>query len=248
VVDLIATGRLRLRSAPQRLLVGGAPVLAPLLRRARAALPDTEILAVYGMTEILPVAVTSCDEKIAYAGVGDLVGRPLPGVTARLGPDGELLLRGAHLCRGYLGEPPLTEHATGDLARVDDDGRIVLIGRSKDMIIRGRTNIYPGLYEPTIATLPGVGTATLLGLGDEIGDERVVLVLTPTDALDAGPGPRVLNGHPLAAQVRSALPPLIDASALPDEIVVVSYLPRRGRANKPDRAALLTLLAGRLGP
>jgi acyl-CoA synthetase (AMP-forming)/AMP-acid ligase II len=247
VVDLLAADRLRLSSPPGHLLVGGAPVLAPLLRRARAALPGTEILAIYGMTEILPVAVIPAEEKIAYAGEGDPVGRPLPGINVRLGPDGELHLRGPHLCHGYLGEPPLTEHATGDLVRIDNDGRIVLLGRSKDMIIRGRTNIYPGLYEPTIATLPGVDTATLLGISDEIGDERVVLVLTPTDARDAGAS-EVLDRHPLAASVRMALPQLIDTSAMPDEVVVVSHLPRRGRANKPDRAALLTLLTGRPAP
>jgi acyl-CoA synthetase (AMP-forming)/AMP-acid ligase II len=244
VLDLLAAGRLRLPSSPRHLLVGGAPVLAPLLRRARTTLPNTRIHALYGMTEILPVALISAEEKLAYSGEGDLVGRPLPGVAARIGAEGALMLRGAHLCRGYLGEPPLVEHITGDLARIDDAGRIILVGRSTDMIIRGRTNIYPGLYEPTIAGLPGVGTATLLGVSDEIGDERVVLVLTPADARDDAGVPRVLDAHPLATQVRAALPDLIDASAIPDEVVVVSHLPRQGRGRKPDRSALRALLAG----
>jgi len=239
VLDLVAAGRVAVPPTLRQLLVGGAPVLPSLLGRAREALPGTEILAVYGMTEILPVAVATADEKLAHDGGGDLAGRPLPGVDARLSDDGELLLRGPHLCRGYLGEPPLTEHATGDLARFDDQGRIVLYGRKKEMIIRGRTNIYPGLYEPAITRLPGVRTATLVGVSDAIGDERVVLVLTP-EAAEAG-DPRWLPGHPLAEHVRAALPTLVDAAALPDHVLVLSELPISGRTGKPDRDAVQDL-------
>src|SRR5439155_17092814 len=120
----------------------------PLLRRATNLLPGKEILSVYGMTEILPVAVTTAADKLAYQGDGDPVGLPLPGISVRVDQGGELHVTGPNLCRGYLGGEPLTEHATGDLARLDD-GRIVLVGRKKDMVIRGRANIYPGLYEPT---------------------------------------------------------------------------------------------------
>ncbi|MEV8515117.1 class I adenylate-forming enzyme family protein [Dactylosporangium sp. NPDC051484] len=242
VVDLVGTGRLGVPQTLRHLLVGGAPVLAPLLTRARNALPHTEIRAVYGMTEILPVSVATAEEKLTHDGPGDPVGGPLPGVRARLGPDGELYLSGEHLCHGYLGEPPLTEHATGDLARLDDQGRIILVGRKKDMLIRGRTNIYPGLYEPTLARLPGVADVALIGVPDEIGDDRVVLVVAP--AADSDGVPRVLPGHPLAERVREALPALIDAAALPDEVLVVSRLPVSGRTGKPDRAALRNLVRG----
>ncbi len=216
----------------RQVLLGSAPVLPPLLKRARQALPDVEFLAVYGMTEILPVAIATADEKLAHG--GDLLGRPLPGVTARIAEDGELLVSGANMCRGYLGEPPMTEHATGDLVRLDGD-RLVLVGRKKDMIIRGKTNVYPGLYEPAIADLPGVASAVLVGIPDEIGDERIVLALAPLP--DAGPD--------LPDRVRAALPALIDASALPDEVVVVPRLPVSGRTRKVDRAALRAQLAGR---
>jgi long-subunit acyl-CoA synthetase (AMP-forming) len=49
----------------------------------------------------------------------------------RLGDDGELVVRAPHLCTGYLGEPPLAELRTGDLARLDADGRLVLLGRAR---------------------------------------------------------------------------------------------------------------------
>jgi acyl-CoA synthetase (AMP-forming)/AMP-acid ligase II len=219
------------------LMVGAAPVTPALLHRARKALPDTEILAMYGMTEIPPVAIATAEEKIAGAELGDLVGAPLPGIRARIAEDGELMVSGPNLCRGYLGQEPMAEHHTGDLATLVD-GRIVLAGRKKDMIIRGAVNVYPGLYEPVIATLPGVASAAMIGIPDELGDERIVL------AVSAGTSepPRVLKGHPLAGRVRAALPDLIDAAALPDDVVVVTAIPTAGRSRKPDRAALRVLI------
>ncbi|GIG58760.1 fatty-acyl-CoA synthase [Longispora fulva] len=233
----------------RHLLVGGAPVLPPLLRRARAALGGTEILAVYGMTEILPIAIATAEEKLAHTGPGDLIGEPLPGVLVTIAPDGELSVSGPNLCRGYLGEAPLDSHATGDLAAIDD-GRLVLLGRKKDMIIRRKTNVYPGLYEPAISTLPGVREAALVGVPDEIGDERIVLAVVPDLVREpghdgrpgrtGGPG----DGHELVAELRARLPHVIDASALPDEIVPVAAIPTVGRTRKPDREALRRLVTG----
>jgi acyl-CoA synthetase (AMP-forming)/AMP-acid ligase II len=229
LLDAAQRGEVALPTSLRQVLLGAAPVLPPLLRRARAALPGVEFLAVYGMTEILPIAVTSAEDKLAHQGDGDLLGEPLPGVRARVADDGELLVSGPNMCRGYLGQPPLAEHATGDLARIED-GSIVLIGRKKDMILRGKTNVYPGLYEPSIAALPGVEGAAMVGVPDEIGDERIVLV--------------VAGRHPgLAESVRAELPRLIDAAALPDEVVVVEKLPVSGRTRKLDRNALRAMVA-----
>ncbi|HXV93448.1 MAG TPA: class I adenylate-forming enzyme family protein, partial [Pseudonocardia sp.] len=147
VLDLMDRGEAPRPASLRQVLLGAAPVLPPLLRRATAALPGVEILAVYGMTEILPVAVATAEEKLAFdtgPGAGDLVGAPLPGVRVHVSDDGELHVAGPNLARCHLGAPPMTQHATGDLARLDS-GRIVLVGRTKDMIIRGSTNIYPGL-------------------------------------------------------------------------------------------------------
>lgn len=233
VLDAIADGRVPVPTGLRSVLLGGAPVGTDLLRRARTLLADTEILSVYGMTEIVPVAVASADDKLRYEGPGDLAGATLPGVRARLGPDGELMVAGPNLCRGYLGSAPMVEHATGDLARLDGD-RIILIGRKKDMIIRGRVNIYPGLYEPTIARLDGVAQAVLVGLPGASGDERVVLAVVPADS-ETPP-------EALAGRVRSELPRLVDAGALPDEVVVVQAIPVVGRSSKPDRVALRQIL------
>ncbi|NEB07176.1 acyl--CoA ligase, partial [Streptomyces sp. SID13726] len=100
---------------------------------------------------------------------------------------GELVLSGPSLMAGYLHHlaapargrgARVAEHRTGDLARLDDGGRIVPVGRTRDMIIRGTTNIYPGLFEPRVAALDGVGEAVLVGVPQVDGDERVALVVT----------------------------------------------------------------------
>ena len=167
------------------------------------------------------------------AGFGDLLGAPVRGVRARIADDGELLLSGPNLCRGYLGARPLTEIATGDLARWDG-AELVLTGRKKDMMIRGKTNIYPGLYEPVITAIDGVREAIMVGLPDEIGDERIVLAVVT----EPGSGDVV-------ALLRERLPKVIDTTAVPDDIVVVDRIPVSGRTNKPDRAAVRELV-GRL--
>ncbi|MEV6100565.1 class I adenylate-forming enzyme family protein [Nocardia sp. NPDC051981] len=235
VLNAVEAGRLVAPVHLEEISLGGAPVTTALLRRARAALPDTELLAVYGMTEILPVAITSGADKLAFEGSGDPLGLPVEGVDARLADDGELILSGPNLCHGYLGGPPLKEIATGDLARFEG-GTLVLMGRKKDMMIRGKTNIYPGLYEPAIAGVEGVRQAIMVGIPDEIGDERIVLAVVPDpDASD------------IEDRLRRELPSLIDVSALPDDIVLVAEIPVGGRTSKPDRAALRARLAQRLG-
>ncbi|GAA1661878.1 class I adenylate-forming enzyme family protein [Catellatospora bangladeshensis] len=221
----------------RHVLLGSAPAPAPLLRRAVAAAPRAEVLSVYAMTEILPVAIATAAEKLAHTASGapgDLVGAPLPGVAVRLGDDGELLLAGPNRCSGYLGDPPLDWLPTGDLARLDEQGRIVLSGRKKDMLIRGSFNLYPGLYEPAVTALPGVAEAAFLGLPDPVhGDERVVLAVVPDPSADAAS---------LPARLRRDLPDVIDHAALPDEIVLLPALPRTGRARKLDRTALRVAL------
>jgi acyl-CoA synthetase (AMP-forming)/AMP-acid ligase II len=254
---------------PAVLAVGAAPVSVALLERGRRILPGTRWLAVYGATEILPAAVTEADEKIVAAASGDLVGRPLDGIGVRIdtavvdldddsvGPPatsdagpavGELVLTGPSLMAGYLsdldaGKPAATEHRTGDLAYQDADGRIVLVGRNRDMIIRGTVNIYPGLFEPRLRDLPGVADAVMVGVPVPDGDERVVLVVT------AEGGPRgagalwVRAGTDLARAVADRAGQVLDHGALPDLVVEASHVPVAGRSRKPDRRALVDLVS-----
>jgi acyl-CoA synthetase (AMP-forming)/AMP-acid ligase II len=207
-------------------IVGGAPVLRPLLERLRTARPDTSIRAIYGMTEVLPVAIADGAEKLARTEPGDYVGRLAPHVTVRI-DDGEVVVSGDGVALRYLGEPDLTEVRSGDLGRLDGD-HLTLLGRSKEMFIRGTTNVYPALYEPVIAGLPGVDEAALIGVPDEIGDDRIVLAYA---------------GSASEESIRAALRGLIDSAVLPDRIVKLPELPHSGRNRKLDRATLAGLLA-----
>ncbi|GGL00804.1 hypothetical protein Sme01_40780 [Sphaerisporangium melleum] len=220
----------RLPDTLRHLLLGTAPSPPAVLRRARAAAPRADIRSVYAMTEALPIAIATAEEKLACP-EGDLLGTPLPGVAARIADDGELHVSGPQLARGYLGEPPLREVATGDLARLDEHGRLVLLGRKKDMILRDGVNIYPGLYEPALAALPGVAEAAIVGVTDPAtGDEEVVLAVRPDDGFDP-------------AALRRAVPGLVDAGALPDRVAVLDAFPRTGRTDKLDRARLRAAVA-----
>ncbi|WP_207204547.1 class I adenylate-forming enzyme family protein [Sanguibacter massiliensis] len=153
---------------------------------------------------------------------------------------GELVVSGPALMLGLLGADgvvaPVAEHRTGDLARLEAAGSVVLLGRTRDMIIRGTVNIYPGLFEPRLAALKGVGEAVLVGLPQEDGDERVALVLVPADAAERPP--RLTCDHPLAEEVRPRLAEVLDHGALPDVVLVAPEVPVAGRSRKPDRQAL----------
>jgi acyl-coenzyme A synthetase/AMP-(fatty) acid ligase len=96
--------------------------------------------------------------------------------------------------------------------------------------------VYPGLYEPVIAGIPGVREAVMTGVPDAIGDDRIVVLVVPRTP-PASPDP----GHPIAVSVASVLPELIDSGVLPDLVVAVPELPRKGRTQKLDRAAAAAL-------
>ncbi|MEV0953415.1 class I adenylate-forming enzyme family protein [Promicromonospora sp. NPDC050249] len=175
-------------------------------------------------------------------------------VADSAGPDderevGELVLTGPSLMAGYLsdldaGGARAVEHRTGDLAYQDAEGRIVLVGRNRDMIIRGTVNIYPGLFEPRLRELPGVADAVLVGVPVPDGDERVVLVVTAEGSIrDADASPVVRAGTELARTVADQVAQVLDHGALPDLVVEATHVPVAGRSRKPDRRALVNLVS-----
>ncbi|MFD9408857.1 class I adenylate-forming enzyme family protein [Streptomyces sp. NPDC059989] len=216
-----------------RVWTGSAPASAELLERVRGA-GAAQAWGVYALTELFPAAAVEAREKAAFEGPGDLVGAPLPGVVAKPDADGQLLLAGAAARDRYLGEEPDAWVRTGDRARLDGTGRIVLEGRVKDMVLRRAENIYPGLYEPALQ-VPGVELAVLVGVPAGDGDERLVAVVQPQ------------RGAAEAA-LRTALSGPLDrmGTARPDALVF-ARIPLSGRSRKPDRAATAALAAQRLG-
>ncbi|MEU9375847.1 class I adenylate-forming enzyme family protein [Streptomyces sp. NPDC048255] len=217
-----------------RVWTGSAPASAALLERVREAGAD-QAWGVYALTELFPAAAVEAREKAAFEGPGDLVGAPLPGVVAKPGADGELLLAGEAARHRYLGEEPDPWVRTGDRARLDPAGRIVLEGRCKDMVLRRAENIYPGLYEPALH-VPGVELALLVGVPAGEGDERLVAVVQPDRGVDE-------------PALRSALSgPLHRMGAARPDALLFARIPLTGRSRKPDRAATSALAAQRLGP
>jgi acyl-CoA synthetase (AMP-forming)/AMP-acid ligase II len=218
-------------------ILASAPIPRGFLLRYRDALPTKlRVYSAYAMTEMLPVCFIEMEDKLAYEGGGDLVGAPCPGVQLRIAADGEVLASGPNLCLGYLAGPVLNELATGDLGRIDPDGRLVVLGRKKDMIIRGSFNIYPGLIEEVIAGIAGVRRCAMVGVYDATrADEVVVLAFEPEDGFVA---------RDVQSRIRreiSAGPHRIDIQARPDHIVAVD-IPLSGRSRKVNKGALRELV------
>jgi acyl-CoA synthetase (AMP-forming)/AMP-acid ligase II len=239
LIETCRARRARLPATLDTIMLGSAPVPLRFLERLRAVVaPGTAIWTAYGTTEMLPICAVSLADKQAFAGAGDLVGPPLPGVQVRLAPDGELLARGPNLCRRYLDGPPLDELATGDLARLDPSGNVVLIGRKKDMIIKGNHNIYPTLIESTVSRIAGVRTCALVGIyREDRSDEEIVLVVDKADPRDDETYRRFLAAALLTG------PHSIDLYAQPDRIVFAP-LPTGGRSRKVDKQRLRAWLRG----
>jgi acyl-CoA synthetase (AMP-forming)/AMP-acid ligase II len=121
---------------------------------------------------------------------------------------------------------------TGDIGKIDDLGRLILLGRKKDMIIRGNFNVYPGLYEPTIHQIEGVKEAVMVGIyNDEKADEEIVLVIDGEEKLTVQHVMKQLTSGKFS----------IDKEALPDRIVF-RPLPHSGRQAKIDRKQLVQQL------
>jgi acyl-CoA synthetase (AMP-forming)/AMP-acid ligase II len=152
---------------------------------------------VYGSTEAGNfVAVSTLEDELAAPGT---VGRPLPAFDLALdgadgpGEVGELLLRGASLMAGYAGHPALPPDGwlrTGDLMRLDGEGRLHFTDRAKDMVKSGGENVYCAEVERVLAEHPGVRDAAVIGVPDRRWGEAVKALVvvrggtTPAD-LDA---------------------------------------------------------------
>lgn len=170
-----------LRFASLRIfLCGGASVPTSLLERARAALPATDATAYYGSSEC--GGVTTCPPEAPVGKKLTTDGLPLPGMEVRVN-EGELLVRGAQLARGYWGEReqdrfrPDGWFATGDEATLDADGYIRIVGRLDDRIVRGGVNISPVEVEQVLSAHSAIHDVAVVGAPDPRLGERVAAVV-----------------------------------------------------------------------
>jgi HIP---CoA ligase len=179
-----------------RLVVtGAATVPAELLRRIRDEVGFEHIVTGYGLTETCGIVSMS-----RYTDPLDVVassaGRPLPGIEVRIvapdgavqpsGTEGEIVVRGYALMRGYLDEPAQTASAidahgwlhTGDIGVLDESGRLHITDRLKDMFIVGGFNAYPAEIEQILSRHPDIAQVAVIGVPDErLGEVGAAFVI-----------------------------------------------------------------------
>jgi fatty-acyl-CoA synthase len=191
----------------------------------------------YGLTEVGP----NC-----FLANGKLktVGHPMPHVDVKLidgkgnevapGQEGELLLRGDHVCSGYWNKPEATAEAiqegwfhTGDLAKIDEDGHLAIVGRKKDMLISGGINIYPAEIERVLETHPQIAAAAVIGVSDEKWGEvgKVIIELKP-------------GGSLTLEELQKFLGNRMAKYKIPKYMVIVDKLPRTVAAEKVQKFIL----------
>jgi long-chain acyl-CoA synthetase len=175
-------------------LSAGSPLADETMHRAERRL-CVEIRQGYGMTEATFSTINAPPDRRAIGSVG----RPAHGVEVRVvdeeerdvpaGQTGEVLVRGKNLMSGYLDDPDATAEAlrggwmhSGDVGRLDEEGRLYVVDRIKDMIIRGGNNVYPSEVEAAIAEHPAVREVAVVGRPDPYYGEEVVAVVVPSEA------------------------------------------------------------------
>jgi malonyl-CoA/methylmalonyl-CoA synthetase len=242
---LLADPRLtRERAENMRLFISGSAPLLVDTHEEWEARTGHRILERYGMTE------TNMSTSNPYDGErrAGTVGFPLPGVEARImadseeAPQGEigvLHVRGANVFQGYWQMPEKTAEEllpdgwfiTGDMARMDEDGYITIVGREKDLVITGGFNVYPKEVESLIDDLPGVLESAVIGVPHPDFGEAVVAVVVPT-----GEGTS-------AEAVKAALSGQLAKFKQPKEVILLDALPRN-TMGKVQKKALREDYAG----
>jgi long-chain acyl-CoA synthetase len=167
------------------LVVGAAP-LDPALEEFWSRLGFVVVQG-YGLTETAPIVTLNHPFRTARG----TVGAPIAGVEVKIAPDGEILVRGDNVTTGYFNAPDETARAfedgwlhTGDIGTIDDEGRLSIRGRKKEMIVTPEgLNVFPEDVERALERQPGVKEAAVVGVSASgaSGEERphAVLVLEP---------------------------------------------------------------------
>ena len=209
---------------------GSAPLLLETFQDFQQRSGHT-ILERYGMSET--VMLTSNPYRPESGRRGGTVGPALPGVGVRVRSDkgmpvatgeiGNIEVKGPNVFKGYWKMPEKTADEfttdlwfkTGDVGRIDSDGYVTIVGRSKDLIISGGYNVYPAEIEGFINDLPGVMESAVIGVPHPDFGEAVVAVVV------AKPG-ATLNGADITAHLKSR----IANFKVPKKVDVVADLPR----------------------
>jgi fatty-acyl-CoA synthase len=181
-------------------IMAGSPCPVEVMKRVVAEMHMSEVAICYGMTETSPVStMTRVDDDLARR--TETVGRVMPhlevkvvdpatGRTVPRGQPGELCTRGYSVMLGYWEQADKTAEAldaarwmhTGDLATMDADGYLSIVGRIKDMVIRGGENIYPREIEEFLYAHPAIADVQVVGVPDErYGEELMAWIVMKPD-------------------------------------------------------------------
>jgi long-chain acyl-CoA synthetase len=175
--------------------VAGGMALVPVIGERWETTTKTPIYQGYGLTETSPVATLNPFQRPKR----EAIGIPIPGTDVRFvdndghdvatGEVGELWVKGPQVMQGYWQRPDETARvlrdgwlATGDIAKMDEDGYIQIVDRKKDMILVSGFNVYPNEVEAVIATYPGVTDTAVVGVPDDECGEIVVAFVSRKDA------------------------------------------------------------------
>jgi fatty-acyl-CoA synthase len=187
-------------------VMAGSPCPIEVMKRVISEMNMKDVAICYGMTETSPVStMTRSGDTLEQR--TQTVGRTMPRLESKIvdpatgdvlerGQIGELCTRGYAVMQGYWDQPDKTAEAidaegwmhTGDLARMDADGYVVIEGRMKDMVIRGGENIYPREIEEFLYTHPAIQDVQVIGVPDpKYGEELMACVILKPGAapLDA---------------------------------------------------------------
>jgi fatty-acyl-CoA synthase len=185
-------------------IMAGSPCPIEVMKRVNDEMGISQIGIAFGMTETSPVSTqVRIDDTLEHRceTVGQVMPHteikvidPVSGRTLPRGEAGEFCARGYLVMRGYWNEPERTAEVidpgrwmhTGDLATMDDDGYIRVVGRIKDMVIRGGENVYPREIEEFLYTHPEIADVQVIGVPDErYGEELMAwVILRPGATLD----------------------------------------------------------------
>ncbi len=231
----------------QYIIAGGGPVTPGLAEETRRRF-GARLATRYSCTEAGIGLGTAFDDPDEDAIIS--VGRPHPSVEVSLrdpagdpvtGSDiGEVCLRSPAVMSGYWRDPDQTRTAftadgfvrTGDLGWIDDRGRLRLVGRSKEMYVRGGYNVYPVEIEGLLSTHPGVAAVAVVPRPDDVMGEIGVAAVVPRDR----------DRPPTLADLREFAAPHIATYKLPEAVHVLDALPLTV-GEKVDRRALVDEIA-----
>jgi acyl-CoA synthetase (AMP-forming)/AMP-acid ligase II len=247
---ILARGRLEGRRPAGRLRFVRSSS-APLFPRTRAALEDffgVPVLESYGMTEVDQIASQSLPPAINKVGSVGTAGGPEvcvitnSGTVAPVGEIGEVSVRGPNVFPGYESDPVAAAHAfigdfflTGDLGKIDADGHLWLVGRTKEVINRGGEKISPQEIDEVVLQYPGVTEAAAFGVPHPTLGEEVVLAVVASEPRPGTVKLQAFMGRHLAAH------------KLPARVWFVDALPR-GPTGKLLRRELARSFGSELNP